>query len=144
MAEDVAAVREHLGRHDQALDAGRHEFSRLREDVVQIGKRVSDLEPKKPDYLRIGAFVLTLVIAVLAGWWKLSDLFNARPTRDELARERAEQKVQLEQQSDDIRTIRDQQIEQASDLKQLKASADKTNQRLDQLFGVRTGTSTTP
>jgi len=134
---EAAAIHEALGRHESKLDAGQHAFAAIRAELGTLNERTKDLVPKKPDYLKIAAFALSVIIVVLGGWWKLSQLLGDRPTKDEIRRDEAEMRILQEQQGKEIREIHDQQIEQSATLKMLQGSADKTNQQLDKLLDAR-------
>lgn len=116
---DLAEVQQKLGAHEQALESGRRAFDQLRDSNAALDSRVKDLEPKRPNYLQLGGFLLAILLAILTAWWKLSAMFSDRPTREELAGQQAQQQLLLQQQAEEIRAIRDRQIEQSVYLQQI-------------------------
>jgi hypothetical protein len=76
LREDEAAhveFRAGLKEIHMRLENGRKHFDGL-------DKRVSQLEPKRLDILRVIAIVVPIVAAILGGWWYLSESLAERPT----------------------------------------------------------------
>lgn len=128
---------------DNKLRTGATTFAELRgrddELATKIGVIEDRLRPKPTNWFAVVIALFSVLVTVLGAVWGLNSLFSARPTRDEIERDHAVIKQQIDTLTLEQRTLHDQQIEERTVLKGLTDTLVETNKKLDYLIGRSTG-----
>lgn len=123
---------------DQKLRAGQASFGELRNRDDQLATEIGVLRemmrPKPTNWFAVVIALFSVLVTILGAVWGLNSLFSARPTRDELERDKAVIKQQLDSLTIEQRTLHDQQIEERTVLKGLGDTLIETNKKLDYLI----------
>jgi hypothetical protein len=131
-----------LAIHSMQLSNGVKVFAELREEIgevkahfrEEVGEIKAKMMPKPINWTTIVLGGISVLVTILGAWWALSEKFAARPTREEIKSAVGDQQKSLEQQSNELRTVRDQQTEQRVILNTLREEVKDTGKKIDLLL----------
>lgn len=120
-------VKEKLVAHETRLENGRLAMEGTR-------KRIEKLEPKAPDWLKLGLAGLSVVGVLMGGQLWLTDRFNDRPTHSEIRQQLAPMESAQKETASQIRGIERSQAVQATSIKNIERTQASQDEKMDTIL----------
>lgn len=132
-------LEEGMTEHRMRLENGTLAFQGLREDhstmATTFAEKVADLTPRPPSVTKVVGIVLSLVMAGAGSLWGLSAMLNDRPTTEQIHKIMdGHQGNGHKDTREELRGVRDVQIEQGAAIKNVGEVVDKQDEKLDTLI----------
>lgn len=120
----MSGVKETLVVHETRLGNGR-------QAMVEVRERIDRLEPKAPDWLKLGLAGLSVVSILMGAQLWMNDKFNDRPTRGEVDKRVAPIKEAQKQTAREIGDIEKSQSAQAASIRNIESAQEKQVGKID-------------
>jgi uncharacterized protein HemX len=132
-------LEESMTEHRMRLENGTMAFQGLREDhstmASTFAEKVADLTPKPPSVSKVVSIVLAVIGLGAGSLWGLSSMLNDRPTTKQIDKIMdGHQKNGHKETREELRELRDVQIEQKTALEHIGQKVDKQDAKLDTLI----------
>ena len=135
-----------MSEHKLRLENGSRVFTDIKTEIGDVRTDMKEIakatQPKPVDWFRITTWGFTVLMAVLASWWALSQKFAERPTTNDL------DKIILTHVNSeghptmvkDVRAVHDEQIKQSGQIDMLQKTINETRTDVKEIktaVGVR-------
>lgn len=127
LKDDVVHVKEKIAGHEIRFSNGRKIMTELKDELEQ-------LKPKAPDWLKLLLAGLAIVGTLMGAQLWLTDRFNDRPTEKKMNQRIAPVEAAQEETSNEIREMRDEQIEQRQIIKGIEKTQASQDDKLDDIL----------
>lgn len=121
-----------LIEHDTRFSNGREVMNDIKTEVKTVQDKI---QPKAPDWLKLGAFAMSVVVALLSGHYWINERFNDRPTAVQIEKIMGSHgMIGHAETHKDISDIRQIQAAQATSLDTLNTAVANQGSKLDTII----------
>jgi cytoskeletal protein RodZ len=127
LQDDMSEVKETLVMHETRFGNGREVMADMRD-------RIEKLEPKAPDWLKLGLAGLSVIGILMGAQIWLTDRFNARPTQSQVDKMTAPIKAAQKETAKEIRDIERHQSAQQISIQNIESTQKEQGGKIDTIL----------